>query len=74
MDDEMDAHFILFLDYFGWIDGAYVPLGNELTIDKNFLFDGFTGAQECDRRTRSFFVIMNKSPTIVITGCLVIIS
>jgi hypothetical protein len=33
MDDEVDAFFILFLDYFGWIDGAYVPLGNELTID-----------------------------------------
>jgi hypothetical protein len=44
MDDKMNAIFILFLDYFGWIDRSNVPLGNEFSVHQNFLFNGFAGA------------------------------
>ncbi len=69
----MDAFFIFFLDYFGWIYGTNVPLGNKLPVHNNFLFDGFAGAQECHGCTWSFQVIVNKTPSIVITTCLVIV-
>ena len=69
----MDALFILFLDYFGWIYRSNVPLGNVFSIHQNFLLNGFAGAEECHGCTWSFQVIVNKTPSIVITVCLVII-
>jgi hypothetical protein len=74
MDDEMNAFFILFLDYFGWIYRSYVPLGNVFSIHQNFLLNGFAGAEECHGCTWSFQVIINKTPSIVITDCLVIVA
>jgi hypothetical protein len=74
MKDEMNAIFILFLDYFSWIYGTYVPLGNKLPVHKNFLFNGFAGAPEYHGCTWSFQFIAYKTPSTVITTCLVIVS
>lgn len=73
MDDKMNAFFILFLDDFGWIDRSNVPLGNELSVHQNFWFYGFAGAKKCYGCAGSFQVIVHKTPSIVITVCLVIV-
>ncbi len=70
----MNAFFILFFDYFGWIYRSYVPLGNVFSIHQNFLLDGFAGAQKCYGCTWSFQVIVHKTPSIVIAACLVIVA
>lgn len=70
----MNAFFIFFLDYFGWIDRSYVPLGNVFSIHQNFLLDSCAGAQKCYGCASSFQVIVHKTPSIVIADCLVIVA
>ncbi len=52
---------------FARLNGANVPFGNDLPIDRHFMMTGFRWTMKSDGSTRMFNALAHKSPAVVLS-------